>query len=216
MKKIRSPFWVMLPLVVFLSSCASSGQTQGPSEPDYKTMKAMVVDILQTEDAKKSVAEMMKDEKFKTNMLLDQETVKTTVIQSISDPKNPQVKEMFSDPMFASTLAKSMKTEHKKVIKDLMKDPEYQKMLISVMKDPEFEKSLLELMKSSAYRQQTMQVIKESMQSPLFQAEMLKLMTKATEEAMKPQKKSQSGGGGGGEGSSGGGGGGGSGEGGGG
>ena len=205
MRKLRSRYWVLLPLIIMLTSCASGGQSQTQSQPDYKTIKDMVVDILQTEDAKKSVAAMMKDEKFQSSMVLDQETVKTSLIQTISNPNNPQVKEMFRDPKFASTLAKSMKDEHKKVIKDLMKDPEYQKMLITVMKDPEFEKNMMDLMKSSAYRKQTMQVMQEAIQSPLFQTEMLKLMTKATEEMMKPQTK-QKGGGGSGGGSGGGGG----------
>lgn len=199
MQNKRSPFWVLLPLFVMLTSCASGGQSQGTSQPDYNSIKSMVVDILQTEDAKKSVAQMMKDEKFQQSVVLNQESVKTSVIQSISNPNNPQVKEMFRDPKFASTLAKTMKDEHKKVIKDLMKDPEYQKMLISVMKDPEFEKNMMDLMKSSAYRKQTMQVMKEAMESPLFQAEMLKLMTTATEEMMKPKQKGKKSGGGGSE-----------------
>lgn len=208
MRKSRFPYWVMLPLFFMLTSCATSGQSQSQGQPDYNSMKTMVIDILQTEDAKKSVQAMMKDEKFRTSMVLDQDTVKTTLIQSISNPNNPQVKEMFRDPKFASMLAKSMKEEHKKVIKDLMKDPEYQKMLISVMKDPEFEKNLMELMKSSAYRKQTMQIMKEALQSPLFQEQMLKLMTTATEEMMKPKEKGKKQGGGGGEESGGGGGGG--------
>lgn len=148
----------------------------------------MVLDIMQTEEAKKSVEKMMKDEKFKQNIMLDESTVRTTLIQSMTNPNSTHIKEAFKDPKFASTLAKSMKEEQKKLMKDLMKDPEYQKELVSVMKDPEFEKNLMELMKSSAYRQQTMQIMKESLQSPLFQAEMMHLMIKATEEMTKPKE----------------------------
>ncbi len=210
MQNKRSPFWVLLPMIVMLTSCASGGgQSQGASQPDYNSMKEMVIDILQTEDAKNSVAQMMKDEKFQQNVMLSQESVKSSVIQSISNPNNPQIKELFRDPKFASTMAKTMKDEHKKIMKDLMKDPEYQKMLISVMKDPEFEKNMMDLMKSSAYRRQTMQVMQEAMQSPLFQEDMMKLMTTATEEMMKPKQKGKKGGGGGGGGSESGGGGGG-------
>lgn len=43
-------------------------------------------------------------------------------------------------------------------------------------------------MKSAAYRQQTMQVMKESLQSPLFQAELMKLMTKVSEDMTKPKE----------------------------
>ncbi|MBO8165307.1 MAG: spore gernimation protein [Brevibacillus sp.] len=189
MKKQRSSCWlIFLFVTVFLlSSCG--GQTQQTAQPDYKSVKTMVLDILHTEDAKKALADMMKDEKFKQNLALDQETIRTSLIQSISKPDNPHIKEAFKDPRFAGTLAKSMKDEHKKLMKELMKDPEYQKMMMDILKDPEFEKQMMDLMKSAAYRKQTMQIMKEALQSPLFQEEMLKLMTKATEEMMKPKKE---------------------------
>lgn len=207
MGKKAMTFWSLVIVCLVMTSCTGGGQAQGTSQPDYKSVKDMVLDILQTDEAKKSVEKMMKDEKFKQNIMLDESTVKTTLIQSMADPKNPQIKEAFKDPKFASTLAKSMKDEHKKLMKDLMKDPDYQKMLITVMKDPEFEKNLMELMKSSAYRKQTMTIMKESLQSPLFQDEMMKLMTKSQEEMMKPKelkkgkkKGGEEGGGGGGDG----------------
>ncbi|CAM5779050.1 MULTISPECIES: spore germination lipoprotein GerD [Brevibacillus] len=202
--------WLLLAVSLIMTSCGNGGQAQGPAQPDYKSVKDMVLDILQTEEAKNSVAKMMKDDKFTQNLIMDESTVKTTLIQSITNPENRHIKEAFKDPKFASTLAKSMKNEHKTLMKDLMKDPEYQKMLISVMKDPEFEKNLMEMMRSSAYRKQTMQIMKESLQSPLFQEELMKLMTKATEDMMQPkeakkgQKKGGQGEGGGGGGGSGG------------
>lgn len=207
MKKMAFPAWLLLIACLLLSSCAS-GQGQSSSQPDYKSMKDMVLDILQTEEAKKSVEKMMKDEKFKQNIMLDESTVRTTLIQSMTNPSSPHIKEAFKDPKFASTLAKSMKDEQKKLMKDLMKDPEYQKDLVTVMKDPEFEKNLMDLMKSSAYRQQTMTIMKESLQSPLFQAELMQLMTKVSEEMTKPKelKSKKKGQGGGGSGSHGGGG----------
>ncbi|MGC5327750.1 spore germination lipoprotein GerD [Brevibacillus sp. SYSU BS000544] len=196
MSKVRIAFWMpsLLITMMMLTSCGGGGgQAQASSQPDYKTVKTMVLDIMQTEEAKKTVSTMMKDEKFKQSMILDASTVRTTLVQSLANPKNPQIKEAFSDPKFTSTLAKSMKEENKNLLKDLMKDPEYQKMMISVLKDPEFEKNLLDLMKSSAYRQHTMQIMKEALKSPLFQEELLKLMTKATEEMMKPETLKQGG-----------------------
>jgi spore germination protein D len=182
-------FWLFLTVGILLTSCSSGGQAQSPTQPDYKSMKDMVIDILQTEDAKKSVAKMMADEKFKQQVVMDESTVRTALIQSMANPNNLYIKEVFQDPKFTSSLAKAMKEEQKKLMKDLMKDPEYQKMMISVMKDPEFEKNVMELMKSSAYRKQIMQIMKESLQSPLFQEELMKLMTKATEELMKPKEQ---------------------------
>jgi len=195
MTKRAFPAWLLVIVCLFLASC-SSGHGQSTSQPDYKSTKDMVLDILQTDEAKKSVEKMMKDEKFKQNIMLDESTVRTTLIQSMTNPNSSHIKEAFKDPKFASTLAKSMKDEQKKLMKDLMKDPEYQKDLVSVMKDPEFEKNLMDLMKSSAYRQQTMTIMKESLQSPLFQAELMQIMTKVSEEMTKPKdqkskKKSQ-------------------------
>lgn len=187
MRKKAFPSWLLFIICLLMTGCTAGGQAQS-SQPDYKSMKDMVLDIMQTEEAKKSVEKMMKDEKFKQNIMLDESTVRTTLIQSMTNPNSTHIKEAFKDPKFASTLAKSMKEEQKKLMKDLMKDPEYQKELVSIMKDPEFEKNLMELMKSSAYRQQTMQIMKESLQSPLFQAEMMQLMTKATEEMTKPKE----------------------------
>ncbi|MDF2684048.1 MAG: spore gernimation protein [Brevibacillus sp.] len=195
MRKMFMTTWLLAMVCLVMTGCSSGGQAQSSSQPDYKSVKDMVLDILQTDEAKTSVEKMMKDDKFKQNIMLDESTVRTTLIQSMTNPNSSHIKEAFKDPKFASTLAKSMKTEQKNLMKDLMKDPEYQRELITVMKDPEFEKNLMELMKSAAYRQQTMQIMKESLQSPLFQAEMLKLMTKAQEDLTKPKElKSKKGG----------------------
>ncbi|WP_241236276.1 spore germination lipoprotein GerD [Brevibacillus marinus] len=172
---------------LLMTSCAE--QTQQQAQPDYNTIKSMVIDILQTEEAKNAVTQMLSDDKIKQELALDAETVRTTLIQSMSKPGNPHIKEAFQDPKFASTLAKSLREETKQLMKDLMKDPEYQALMMDLMKDPEFERQMMELMKSSAYRKQTMQIMKESLQSPMFQEDMLKLMNKATEEWMKPSKK---------------------------
>ncbi|QRG67951.1 spore germination lipoprotein GerD [Brevibacillus choshinensis] len=188
MRKMSMTIWLLAIVCLVMTGCSSGGQAQSSSQPDYKSVKDMVLDILQTDEAKKSMEKMMKDEKFKQNIMMDDSTVKTALIQSMTNPNSSHIKEAFQDPKFASTLAKSMKTEQKTLMKDLMKDPEYQKELITLMKDPEFEKNLMDLMKSSAYRQQTMQIMKESLQSPLFQAEMLKLMTKAQEDLTKPKE----------------------------
>lgn len=194
MKKKFSPLWV-LAICLLLSSCGSTGgkaQGQASTQPDYKSVKAMVLDILQTDDAKKSVAKMMKDEKFRQAMVLDQSTIRSTVVQSIASPNSPHIKQVFKDPAFTSTLAKSMRDENRTLMKDLMKDPEYQKSMMSIMKTPEFETQMLTLMQSPSYRQRTMQIMKEAMQSPLFQMEMVKIVTKVAEEMQKPEIQAQS------------------------
>lgn len=180
--------------VSFVLASCSAGQAQ-PSQPDYRNVKTMVLDIMETEDAKKALSRMLQDEKIKSQMMVDSETVRSTLIKTMASPSNTHLKEAFKDPKFASTLGKSMKEENRKLLKELMKDPDYQKMMLDIMKDPEFEKNQLQLMKSAAYRHQTMQVMKESLQSPLFQEEMMKIMTKVTEEMIKPKTKKKGGGG---------------------
>lgn len=195
-----------------LSGCATFASPQGGESPDYEQIKTMVQDILQTEDGKKAIQQTLKDESIKKELLMSGEEVKSAVQTTLlSQQGQAQFKKMLDDPTFASKLAKSMQKENRTLLKDLMKDPDYQKMLIQTMKDPEFEKNLLDLMKTSTYRDQMMTVIKDAIQSPLFKDELMKLITKATEEAMKPeaQKKAGGGGGGGGGGQEGGGGGGG-------
>jgi len=83
----------------------------------------MVLDILQTDEAKKSVEKMMKDEKFKQNLMLDESTVRTTLVQSMTNPNSPHIKEAFKDPKFASTLAKSLKSEQKNADEGLNERP---------------------------------------------------------------------------------------------
>lgn len=186
MRKKAMTGWLLTIICLVMTGC-SSGGAQTSSQPDYKSMKDMVLDILQTEEAKRSVEKMMKDDKFKQNLMMDESTVRTTLIQSLTNPNSTHIKEAFKDPKFASTMAKSMKNEQKTLMKELMKDPEYQKELIAVMKDPEFEKNLMDMMKSAAYRQQTMQVMKDAMQSPFFQEEMMRIMTRVSEDMIKPK-----------------------------
>lgn len=182
-------FTILFLTTLLVTSCAQ--QTEQQAQPDYNTIKSMVIDILQTEDAKNAVIKLLADEKVKQKLVVDSETVRTTLIQTISKPDNSTIKEAFQDPKFASTMAKALQNETKKLMKDLMKDPEYQTMMIELMRDPEFEKQMIELMKSSAYRKQTMQIMKESLQSPMFQEDMLKLMSKVSEEMMKPKQKEE-------------------------
>lgn len=152
----------------------------------------MVKDIMQTEDGQKAIQASLKDEEIKKALLFDGEEVKQHIENTLLSEKGvSSFQKMMDDPKFSSKMAKALQKENEKIQKDLMKDPEYQKMLIAVMKDPEYEKNMLDLMKSAAYRQQMMAVIKESLQSPLFQEDLLKLLTKVQEEASKPKKKGE-------------------------
>lgn len=192
----KTRLFLSLLLTANLAGCSAMASPEGGGSPNYDEVKTMVQDILQTEDGKKALQQTLKDETVKKELLMDGEEIKTAVQTTLLSDKGQQgFKKIMEDPKFSARLAKSMQKENKKLMKDLMKDPEYQKMLIDTLKDPEFEKNLLDLMKTSTYRDQMMTVIKDAMQSPLFKDELLKLITKATEEAMKPEAQKKAGGG---------------------
>ncbi len=146
----------------------------------------MVIDIIQTEEGKKAIQEAAGSSGV-AKKASDSEIKKLAQGELLSNQNT--LKEMYQDPKFASQLGKSLKKENQGLIKDLMKDPEYRKMLLETMNDPEYQKMILDTMKSTAYRKQMMTVIKESLESPLFQEDLLKLMKKANEEVLKPDKK---------------------------
>lgn len=188
-------FSLLIAMIALIASgCGQQQGGQQKSTPDYRQTKQMVIDILQTEEGKKAITEIVKSPENKQKILMNEQQIKKLMEDSFNKPENTKtLQKIMADPRVAGAMAKAAEKEHKKMIKDLMKDPEYQKMMISVMKDPEFEKSLLDVMKSSAYRQQTMSVLKEALQSPMFRMEMIDLMTKAMEEMSKPEKGKQGG-----------------------
>jgi spore germination protein D len=177
----RYSFLLLLPMF-FLAACGGGGETG--SKMDYEETKKMVVDILKTDDGKKAIQEVMADDKMKSELIMDQKVVKDTISKTLTSEKGTEFwKKSFEDPKFAETMAKSMKDGNEKLLKDLMKDPEYQGMMMDLMKDPEFQKELTEALKSKEFREHLQKVILETFESPLFKAKMQDILLKAAEEA---------------------------------
>ncbi|MFL8938739.1 spore germination lipoprotein GerD [Rossellomorea oryzaecorticis] len=175
-------FLFLLPMLL-LAACGGGGDT-GSSKMDYEETKKMVVDILKTDDGKKAIQEVMSDDKMKSELIMDQKVVKDTISKTLTSEKGTEFwKKSFEDPKFAETMAKSMKDGNEKLLKDLMKDPEYQGMMMDLMKDPEFQKELTEALKSKEFREHLQKVILETFESPLFKAKMQDILLKAAEEA---------------------------------
>nr|WP_272867417.1 spore germination lipoprotein GerD [[Bacillus] enclensis] len=169
--------------MLLLAACGGGGDT-GSSKMDYEETKKMVVDILKTDDGKKAIQEVMSDDKMKSELIMDQKVVKDTISKTLTSEKGTEFwKKSFEDPKFAETMAKSMKDGNEKLLKDLMKDPEYQGMMMDLMKDPEFQKELTEALKSKEFREHLQKVILETFESPLFKAKMQDILMKAAEEA---------------------------------
>ncbi len=168
-------------LSIFTSGCAP--REESGSQMDYEQTKKMVVDILKTDDGKKALQEVMKDEEMKQVLIMDQSIVKETIQTTLTSEKGTKFwQKVFEDPKFVESFATSLKDEHEKVIKDLMKDPDYQKMLIEIFQDPEMEKSMLTAVKSQEFRKHLQDVIMETLSSPLYKAKIQETLLKAAEE----------------------------------
>ena len=169
--------------MVFLTSCAAT-EDSGGGQIDYEQTKKMVVDILKTDDGKKAIQDVMSDESMKEKLVMDQKVVTDTIQQTLTSDKATEYwKKTFSDPKFAQSVSKNLKTENKKLLKELMNDPEYRGMMIEVFKEPEIQKEMADALKSKEYREHLQKVITETVDSPLFKAKIQELLLKAAEEA---------------------------------
>lgn len=187
---LKFPFILSIILVITILPGCNLFKDSKSEEVDYKELKQMVIDIIQTEDGKKAIQESISEPKLKKQMVVEDKEVQKIVREEFLAPENKEkIKKMYEDPKFASELAKSLSKENEKILKDLMKDPEYRKMMVEVMNEPEFEKMILDIMKSNAYRTQMMLVIKDSLESPMFRDDLLKLMEEASKKALEPEKK---------------------------
>ncbi|WP_378938170.1 spore germination lipoprotein GerD [Metabacillus herbersteinensis] len=168
-------------LLAALIGCAPKEEAGG--QMDYEETKKMVVDILKTDDGKKALQEVMKDEEMKKNLVMDQKVVTETIEKTLTSEKGIEFwKKAFEDPKFAESFAKSLQKEHEKVIKGLMIDPDYQAMLIELYQNPDMEKVTITSLKSQEFRKHLQTVITETINSPLYKAKIQDDLLKAAEE----------------------------------
>ena len=187
-------------LCIVLSACGANNA--GQEEGDYEKTKKMVVDILQTEDGKKALTEMLQDAKLKQELVINSDVVKSAINEVLITEKGQEMwKKLFEDPSFVEGYTKSINEEQTKLMKDLMKDADYQKQMLELLQNPEINEQMLTLMKSQQFRAHLEETIQQTFETPLFKAKIQEILLKAAEE----QKKQE--GGGGGQGGSGGGGG---------
>lgn len=172
-----------------LVSCAAA-EDNGSSNPDYEKTKKMTVDLLKTDEGKVAIQELMKEDEMRQTLVMDHDFIKQTIQSTLTSETGKEFwQDLMKDPEFAKTFAESMQTENEKILKGLMKDPEYQTMMLTILKDPEMETAVLDLMKSKEYRQQVMTIMAESFESPLFTAKLNEILTAVAEKQMKKQEK---------------------------
>ncbi|MCZ8535551.1 spore germination lipoprotein GerD [Psychrobacillus psychrodurans] len=168
-------FALLLLSLGLLTSCSSPA-----TQPSYEENKKMFIDALQTEDGKKAIRTLLSDPQFKELLVLDSEQVKTSVEQTmLSKEAEDFWKEVYSDPKFSETMAKSMVKQQEELMKALMKDPNYLKDLESFFSSAEMKKELAKVLESSDMRKEMQKVVEETIKSPLLQAKWQKLVEEA-------------------------------------
>ncbi|WP_342429171.1 spore germination lipoprotein GerD [Neobacillus sp. FSL H8-0543] len=181
---------LLLLIMVFLTSCGAAESGNG-GQVDYEQTKKMVVDILKTDEGKKAIKEVMTGDEMKESLVMDQQVVTDTIQQTLTSEKATEFwKKTYNDKKFAQGVAKHMKSENEKLLKDLMNDPEYRSMMIEVFKEPEIQKEMADALKSQEYREHLQKVITETIDSPLYKVKMQELLLKTVED-MKEAEKSK-------------------------
>ncbi|MEC5425976.1 spore germination lipoprotein GerD [Virgibacillus sp. C22-A2] len=186
-------------LSIILISACNGGNASG-EEADYEKTKKMVVDILQTEDGKKALGEVMADEKLKQELVIQSDVVKDSINETLVSEKGKEMwTKLFEDPKFVEGYAKSMEDEHKKLMKSLMNDSDYQAQMLELLQNPEITDQMLSVLKSQQFRSHLEETIQQTLETPLFQAKIQEILLKAAEEQSKKEGgggQSQEGGGG--------------------
>lgn len=175
---------------LLLSACDFSRDKQ--ASPDYEQNKKMIVDILKSDEGKKAIQEIFSDIEIKEKLIMDDATVKKAIEEALQSDKGMDFwKKAFEDADFIEALAKGMKDEHKGILKELMKDPDYQELVIHLLKDPEVEKQVTQLLKSKDFNKHLQSAITQTVETPLFQAKLDKALEKAIEQMNTGQNNSQ-------------------------
>lgn len=186
--KLKLIIITVIVLAVMLISGCNNGNASD-KEGDYDATKKMVVDILQTEDGKKALREIMTDEKMKQELVLESDVVKKSINEALVSDKGKQMwSTLFQDVDFVKEYTKSMKEEHIKLMKSLMNDADYQKQMLELLRNPEMNEQMLNVVKSQQFREHLEETIQQTLETPLFQEKMQETLLKAAEKQGKQQQ----------------------------
>ena len=181
---VRFYVFAFVCVVTVISGCTNESTKH---DIDYEQTKKMVVDILQTDEGKKALREIMTDEKMKQHLIMESDAIKKAITEMLSSDQGSDMwKKLFEDPEFAKTFSESLAEEQKKLFKALMNDADFQKKMIELLQNPEITQQNLSLMKSQQFREHLEETIQQTLESPLFQAKMQDVLLKA---ASKKEKK---------------------------
>ncbi|MCE7793912.1 spore gernimation protein GerD [Salipaludibacillus sp. CUR1] len=183
---------LLLGMIFNSTGCAVLDDGNNSSQSDYEETKQMVVDVLQTEEGKRAIQEVLKGEEMREQLVMEQEFIKDTIQTTLASEKGRKYWErVMKDPEFAETFAVSMQEQNEQLLKGLMRDPEYQGMMQDILRDPEMEEDYLELMQTKTYRNQLQALVAEAMESPLFVARVSELLQQIAREELKSGEAAQ-------------------------
>lgn len=184
---------IIIGLLLLTAGCSGSAAQEKGGQMDYQQTKKMMIDLLKTDDGKKTIRDIMNDKQMKKEMLMNQDFVKKTIRDTLTSKQGKAYwKSLLKDPKFAQAVAKTMAKENKQTLKVLMKDPQYQDLMMDILKSPEMEKHNLELMKSKAYRKQTQKIMADSLNSPLFQEKLSSILKQVVDEELDKEPQGDS------------------------
>ncbi|WP_455660628.1 spore germination lipoprotein GerD [Pradoshia sp.] len=185
-------------LGVAIACCSlalASGCSEGNKETNadsYSDDKKMMVDLLKTDEGKKAIQEALEDKDVKAELIMDQDTVTKTIKETLTSKEEMEFwKNAFSDPEFVKALAKGMKSSHKDILKDLMKDPEYISLMTNILKSSDMQKEFISVLKEKDVRKEIKSLVTETLENPLYQEQISDILLKAATE--KSTKKSSDG-----------------------
>lgn len=176
----------------------------------YESTKKMVTDILKSEDGQKAIVDMIADDSTQKLYVIHDDTVKTAVEETLTADEGKDFwSRMFSDQEFVKSFSETIMEQQEDIFKRLMADSEYQKKMLELFGNPEFSKLVQAQLKSQQFKGHLEESIQETIESPLFQAQITEIIVKHAkeiaggkegEESPKPESgESGSGGSGGGD-----------------
>lgn len=186
-------FFTIFLVLILLSSCSDAPHAQ----PSYEEVKKIVLDVIQTEDGKKAIRQLLEDPNFRELVVLEHHEVQTAINNAlVSEEAKEFWKKTFEDPKFKETMAKSMKEQQTEIMKQLIKDASYQQDLIAFFDQPEMKKELETILKSAELRKEMEKIVTETIESPLLQTKWQQLILKSGESGGgSKEEKSKEGGG---------------------
>ncbi|MFT8389710.1 MAG: spore germination lipoprotein GerD [Sporolactobacillus sp.] len=179
---MKKALFLYMPLFVLLllSGCAGNSSEQ----PSYQENKKMVLDMLKTDEGKKTIKELLEDKEMRTAIVFDSPVIKKTIIDTLHTDQGKELwADLIKDPSFAKILAQAMMHENESLLKKMMKQPDYQGMMMDVLRAPKMEQDYLSLLRTKPFRDQLKTEIQEAIASPAFN----KVVTDTIQSIMKKQ-----------------------------